>query len=125
MLCIVCYCNSTYKIMCPVIKTADELMVSGHYVYYQNFHPVFFYIPMFFVRFFCKCWWPISVRAYACVRIGQSVKLGLVWSHDITGLRGLLASQQLLLLLFLSPHKLLHSVSFRYQALSPSFYLLH
>lgn len=77
---------------------------------------LFFYVSMFFVDFFCECWWPISVRAYACVRIGQSVKLGLAWSHDITGLRGLLASQRLrlllllLLLLFLSPHKLLHSL---------------
>lgn len=75
------------------------------------FIPFFFFFclrPRVFVRFFCRCWWPISVHAYACVRSGQSVKLGLAWSHDITGLRGLLLL--LLLLLFLSPHKLLQSL---------------
>lgn len=97
-----------------------------------EFSCCFFYVPVFFVRFFCKCWEPISVRAYACVRTGQSVKLGLAWSHDITGLRGLLASQRrrlllllllFLLLLLLSPPQLLHS-PLRYQARAPAFYIL-
>ena len=39
--------------------------------------------------------WLVCVCACmrVCVCVGQSVKVGLAWSHDITSLRGLLASQ--------------------------------
>lgn len=81
---------------------------------------IFLLFLLFCIGLFTSCWWPVSVRVCACVGVGQSVKLGLAWSHDITGLRGLLASQQLLLLLFLSPHNSF-PVSFRYQVLSSTF----
>lgn len=35
----------------------------------------------------------LCVRMFVCVCAGQSVKVGLAWSHDIIGLRRLLASQ--------------------------------
>ncbi|XP_071327519.1 apoptosis-stimulating of p53 protein 1-like isoform X4 [Trachinotus anak] len=61
------------------------------------------------------CWsvcWLVSQCVCVCVCAcgGQSVKVGLAWSHDITGLRGLLVKQLLLLLplvLFLSLRSLL------------------
>lgn len=49
------------------------------------------------VHLLWACWFrlgqPVSDHICVCMCVGQSVKVGLAWSHDITRLRGLSASQ--------------------------------
>ena len=88
----------------------------------------------------CECIWvsvlvslPVSqpVSMHVCVRVcvcacfGQSVKVGLAWSYDITRLRGLLASQAAPPPSSLALTSITPSQSYRGILLSLSFYPQH